>query len=81
MIRRKLAVTIAIGAVVGGLGLTGGAEAARCGSRPDFEPGGFTNSTGEAVVLNDPTAKTDGTHPFQPGQTTILFCQGAPVAD
>jgi hypothetical protein len=75
--RRKLAVALAVGAAIGGLGLTGGADAARCGSQPDFDPS-FINSTGEAVVMNDPTAKTDGTHPDVPGQKTILVCAGAP---
>jgi hypothetical protein len=75
--RRKFAVAIAVGTVLGGLSLTGGADAARCGSQPDFESD-FINSTGEAVVMNDPTAKTDGTHPSRPGQTTSFICAGSP---
>lgn len=75
--RRKFAEALVVGTVIGGLGLTGGADAARCGSRLDFDLD-FLNSTGEAVVGNDPTAKTEGTHPVKPGQTTILFCAGAP---
>lgn len=75
---KEVAVAIAVGTAIGGLAMTSGADARRCGSQPDFDPS-FINSTGEAVVMNDPTAKTDETHPATPGQTTRLICAGAPL--
>ena len=75
--RRKFALAIAVGTAIGGLAMTSGADAQRCGSQPDFDPS-FINSTGEAVVMFDPTAKTDGTHPMRPGQITKSICAGSP---
>jgi hypothetical protein len=88
MLRKKFAIAIVAGTMIGGMGLAGGAEASRCGGMPDgvvdLENGpasGTWDSPGEVVsyvVANFGSEGLRGGGP--PGQQVRVLCGGAPVA-
>jgi hypothetical protein len=83
MLRKKFAVAIAAGALIGSIGLAGGADAARCGGMPDgwvdLSNMDTWDSPGEVVsfINTDARAFTGGSSQLPPaGQEVRALCGG-----
>jgi hypothetical protein len=88
MLRKKFAIAIVAGTMIGGMGLAGGAEASRCGGMPDgvvdLDTGpasGTWDSPGEVVSYVVALYGSEGLRGGgPPGQLVKVLCGGAPVA-
>jgi hypothetical protein len=87
MLRKKFAIAIAAGALIGSIGLAGGAEASRCGEMPDHELVDFPTPNDSWDNPGEVTSQAIITYgvlphqfPLPVGQTVKGLCQGAPGA-
>lgn len=82
--KTKATAAIVIGLLMGGVGVAGTADAARCGGMPDgiVDPNGPETGTwdspGEVISYFNRNGIHSNTFPAPPGQTVKQLCAGAP---
>ncbi len=82
--KNRIAIAVAAGALLGFTGMSGAADAARCGGRPDgvVDPGnpGTWASPGEVIsYFNTVLGVHSNQFPAPPGAEVSALCGGAPT--
>ena len=84
MRKNRIAIAVTAGALLGLMGMSGGADASRCGAQPDGivelpGPNETWDSPGEVISYLNTNGIRSNTFDAPPGQLVKQLCAGAPT--